>query len=90
MSDAGDAYSRLAVVNDVNHAPIAHADSPLVSIRFELLSSRRTGVVSQSLDLGYGACKHVIGEIPKFLPRGRLHLDGIVTHADGRASLNRL
>ena len=90
MSDAGDAYQRVGIVNDVNHAPITHTDSPLVSISFELLASRRPWVVTQRLDPSYGARKYVIGQSPKFLPDGRLHLDSVVIHAGGRALPNRL
>jgi len=85
VSDARNAHPRLAVVNEVDHAPIAYPDSPLVPISFELLASRGPWVVTQRFDPSYGACKHVIGQSPKFLPGGRLHLDSVVTHAGGRA-----
>jgi hypothetical protein len=60
MGDAGDTHQRSRVIKDVNHAPIAYPDSPMVTIPLEFLASCGTGIVRQRHNLAVDAGKQRI------------------------------
>lgn len=84
MSNACDADELGCVVDDIHHPPVTHPEAPLIFVAFELFTSRGPWHSGQSLDFLNNASEHTIRQGFEFLLCGRLHLNGITTHACAR------
>ena len=47
VSDAGNTHALSVIVNDVQNAPVAHADAPVVFVPSELFASWRAWVLGK-------------------------------------------
>ena len=75
---------------DVDYAPVTGAYTPLVFVALEFFASCGPWSSGEGFDFSNDAGKHIIGQRFQFLPCGRLHLDGVITHAADRVIQGRL
>src|ERR1022692_2967142 len=81
-SDAGNADALSVIVDDEHHAPVTHADAPLVLVASELFAPRGAGIFSQRENFAVYPGKQRIVQRVQF-PAGRgLYFEGVFSHAD--------
>ena len=85
VSDAGDAYQRLAVVNPIDHPPIAYPNAPLVPMRLQFFTARGPWVVGQGYDFTINSGKKRIVESVELSLGGRLDFEEIFSHGNESA-----
>ena len=85
VRNSRDADELRRVVDDVHHAPVTDPDAPMIFVALQFLASRGPRYMAQRTDFLDDARQHVVRQRFEFLPRGRLHFNGILTHAADRA-----
>ena len=86
MPDPSDAHALGGIVDNIDHAPIAHPKAPLIFVALEFLASCRPWSVPERFQLAHYTGQNVIGQRFEFPPRGGLYLDGVTIHVAGRVS----
>ena len=85
MTDVGDFYQAIVVVNGVYHAIVADTDAPLFVSTLEFLAPRWAWIRGQPLQPGYYPRDNPIREPAQLLARTGLEFDTITSHAAFRA-----
>ncbi len=85
MSNPCDAHELGCVVDNVHDAPVADPDAPLIFAALQLPAPSGPWGISQSIQFSDDTCQKFIRQLFEFLLRRRLYLNGILTHATGRA-----
>jgi hypothetical protein len=68
VSDAGNADELRGIVDVVQDAPVADANAPEVSVRFQLLAFCRSGVLGKRHNLGVQAGENRVVKRVHFSP----------------------
>lgn len=89
MPHASDAHSLGRIVDNIDHAPIAHPKTPLIFVAPEFFASRRSGIVGQGENLAVNAAKKRIVKRVQLFLRGQFDFEVVASHAGGCVSNGR-
>jgi hypothetical protein len=84
MGDPRYAYQLGHIVDDVHHAPVTDAKTPLILIALKLFASRAPWLLPERIHFANYARQYIVRHSIEFFPGGKLYLDDLVIHEGGR------